>query len=84
MNIETSSHNHGANVFCSLERTDSIQISNITFYYKRHSILTDDNLKSMGSFRIQLLLEDNTWSTQYTIAKNTQYNNTSSEWNVLF
>ena len=37
----------------------------------------------MGRFRIQLLLEDITWSTQYTIAKNTQYNNTSTDWTLL-
>ena len=72
MYIETSSGNHGNNVFVSWERTDIIQITNITFYYNRFSILTNDSLKSMGRFRIQLLLEDNTWSTQYTIAKNTQ------------
>ena len=72
MYIETSSNNHGDNIFVSFERTDIIQISNIAFYYNRFSILTDDNLKKMGRFRIQLLLEDKTWSTQYTIAKNTQ------------
>ena len=37
----------------------------------------------MGRFRIQLLLEDNTWSTQYTIAKNTNYSNSSTEWSLL-
>ena len=37
----------------------------------------------MGRFRIQFLLEDNTWSTQYTIAKNTQYSFTSTEWTLL-
>ena len=37
----------------------------------------------MGRFRIQLLLEDDTWNTQYTIAKNTQYTTTSTEWTVL-
>ena len=63
MYIETSSNNHGNNVFVSFERTDIIQISNITFYYNRYSILTIDSLKAMGRFRIQLLLEDNTWST---------------------
>ena len=72
MYIETSSNNHGPNVFVSWERTDIIQITNITFYYNRFSILTNDNLKNMGRFRIQLLLEDNTWNTQYTIDKNTQ------------
>ena len=32
MYIETSSNNHGPNVFVSWERTDFIQITNITFY----------------------------------------------------
>ena len=81
--IETSSNNHGANVFVSWERTDIIQISNITFYFNRFSILTNDNLKNMGRFRIQLLLDDNTWSTHYTIAKNTQYSNSETEWKIL-
>ena len=69
MYIETSGGNYGHNVFCSFEKTDFIQITNITFYYNRFSILTNDSLKSMGRFRIQLLLEDNTWNTQYTIEK---------------
>ena len=35
MYIETSSINHGANVYCSVERIDIIQNTNITFYYNR-------------------------------------------------
>ena len=70
MYIETSGGNYGSdNIFCSIERTDLIQISNITFYYNRFSI-SDDNLRSMGRFRVQLLLKDNIWTTQYTINKN--------------
>ena len=50
--IETTSNNHGShNVFVSWERTDIIQISNITFYYNRFSI-SDVNLRAMGRFRI--------------------------------
>ena len=82
MYIETSSNNHGSNVFVSWERTDVIQISNITFYYNRFSILTNDSKKSMGRFRIELLLKDNTWSTHYTIDKNTQYSDSESEWKL--
>ena len=52
MYIETSSNNHGNNVFVSWERTDIIQITNITFYYNRFSILTNEDKKSMGRFRI--------------------------------
>ena len=84
MYIETSSSNHGHNrVSVSWERTDIIQITNITSYYNRFSILTNNNLKAMGRFRIQLLLEDNTWSTQYTVAKKTQYSDTSTDWTLL-
>ena len=80
---EASSNNHGNNVFVSWERIDIIQITNITFYYNRFSIPTINSLKSMGCFGIQLLLEANTWSTQYTIAKNDQYSNTSTDWTLL-
>ena len=81
--IETSSNNHGNNVFVSFERTDKNQISNISFYYKRFSILTNDSLKSLGRFKIQLLVDDNTWNTQYTIPKNHQYSDTSTDWTLL-
>ena len=48
MYVETSGTNSGNNVFVSWERTDIIQISNITFYFKRFSILTNNSSKSMG------------------------------------
>ena len=83
MYIETSSNNHGNNVFVSWERTDIIQISNITFYYNRFSILTNDSKKSMGSFRVHLLLEDNTWSTRYNIPKNDRFSNSSTQWTLV-
>ena len=84
MYIETSSNNHGhERVFVSWERTDIIQITNITFYYNRFSTLTNDSLKSMGRFRNQLLLEDNTWSTRYNIPKNDRYSNNSTDWTLL-
>ena len=82
MYIETSSNNNGGNVFVSFERKDIIQIINISFYYNRYSS-SNQNLRAMGCFRFQLLLEDNTWDTQYTIAKNTQYSNTSTDWTFL-
>ena len=34
----------------------------------------------MGRFGTQLLLEDNTWITQYTIPKNSQYTENSTDW----
>ena len=83
MYIETSSNNHGNNVFVSFERRDIIQISNITFYYNTFSILTNDSLKSRGRFRIQFLLEENTWSTRYNIPKNDLYSVTSTEWTLV-
>ena len=58
-----------------LNGTDIIQITNITFYYNRYSILTNDSMKSMGRFRLQLLLSDNTRSTRYNIPKNDRYSN---------
>ena len=51
--IEISSSNHGNIVFVSLERTDIIQTTNITFYYSRYSVLTSVSLISMGHFKIQ-------------------------------
>ena len=78
--IKTLSDIHGNNVFVSFERTDFIQNSNITLYCNRYSILTKDSLKSIGLFRIQLLLEDNTWSTRYKMAKNDRYCDTSTDW----
>ena len=82
MFIETSSNNYGDNVFASWKRTDIIQITKISFYYNRYSS-SDQNLRSMGRFRIQLFLEDNIWTTQYTIAKNTQYSDNSTDWTLL-
>ena len=83
MYIETSSNNHGSNVFCNFERTNFIQITNITFCYNWYSILTDDFKKSRGGFRFPLLLEDNTWNTQHTIPINSQYTDSPTEWKLL-
>ena len=83
MYIETSGDNHGNNVFVSFERTDIIQIINITFYFNRFSILTISNLKAMGRFRIQLFLEDNTWSTRCNMPKKDRYSDNSTDWTLL-
>ena len=37
----------------------------------------------MGRFGIQILLEDNTWSTKFHKAKNSNYGNSSREWSLL-
>ena len=82
--IESSGGNSGSdNIFVSWERTDIIQITNITFYHNRYSILTNESSKNMGRFRIQLLLDDNIWTTQYTIEKNSQFSDTSTDWKLL-
>ena len=36
----------------------------------------------MGRFRLQLLIKDNTWSTQNTIAKNDRYSDSSTDWTL--
>ena len=84
MYIETSSINYGhERVLVTFERTDIVQISNITFYYNRFSILTNNSKKPMGWFRNQLLLEDNTWSNRYNISKNDRYSNSSIQWTLV-
>ena len=83
MYIETKSNTSGIdNIFVSWERADIIQITNITFYFNRYSILTNNSIKSMGRCRIQLLLEDNTWSTRYNIPKNGRYSDISTDWTL--
>ena len=82
MYIETSGNNNGDYTYVRLIRTDTIQISNISFYYNRFSS-SDESLRAMGRFRIDLLLDNNTWTNKYTIEKNTQYSDTSTEWKLL-
>ena len=82
MYIETSSNIHGDNVYVTWERTDIIQITNISLYYNRFSI-SDINLRAMGRFKNQLLLENNAWTTQFIINENDQYSNNSSDWNLI-
>ena len=82
MYIESNSNNSGPYTYVIMTRTDIIQISNITFYYNRYSS-TNENLRSMGRFRIELLKDNNSWETQYTIEKNTQYSLSSIEWTLL-
>ena len=84
MYIETSSNILGDDkMFVIWERTYIFQSKIITFNYNSFSILTNDSLKSIGRFSIQLLLEDITWITQYTIPKNSQYSISSTEWTLL-
>ena len=48
------------------------------FYYNRFSTY-GPNWTGMGRFRIQLILEDNSWSTIYNIPKNIQFSNGSTQ-----
>ena len=83
MYIETSANNSGSdNIFVSWERTDIIKITNVTFYYNRFSISSASH-RSMGRFRIQLLLDDDNWSTRYNIPKNDRYSDNSTDWTLV-
>ena len=82
MYIETSSNNHSNYTYVTWERTDIIQITNISFYYNRFTS-PDISLRAMGRFKILLLLENNEWVTHYTIDENDYYSNSSSEWKLL-
>ena len=44
MYIETSSNSNGNNVFVSFQRSDVIQITNITFCFNRFLILINDSI----------------------------------------
>ena len=67
MSIGTCSNNIGPKKFVSFEKTDVVQISNISFSYNRFSAA---NIKAMGRFIIQLVLSDDTWSTRSDIPEN--------------
>ena len=60
MYLESSGNNIGDNTYVRLIRTDIIQITNISFCYNRFSI-SDENLRAMPRFRIQILLENGNW-----------------------
>ena len=57
MYLESSGNNKGDNTYVKLIRTDIIQITSISIYYNRFSI-SDENLRAMPRFRIQILLEN--------------------------
>ena len=80
MYIETSQNSSGSEkIFVSFERTDNIQITNITFYYNRFSILNNNSLKLMSCFGNQLLLKDYTWNTKFIISK---ISDSSTNWTL--
>ena len=83
MFIKTSSNLHGhEKVFVSFERTDIVQVRNITFFYNRYSILTNSSKKSMCIFRFQFSLEHKTWSTQYSLPRIDRYSLSSTDWTL--
>ena len=83
MYIETSQNNSGLKVYCSFERRKNLQNSISTCYQDRFSILTNDSLKSMGRFRLQLNLWGNKWSPRCKIPENETYRNSSIDWTLL-
>ena len=46
-------------------------------------MLTNNSKKSMGRFRIQLLLKDSTRSTRYNIPKSDRYSDSSTQWTLV-
>ena len=82
MYLESSGNNNGDNTYVKLIRTDIIQITNISFYYNRFSI-SDENLRAMPRFRIQILLENGNRENKCTIEKNSEFSNSSTEWTHL-
>ena len=84
MHIETSSIIHGhERVFVSFERTDFIQINNVTFHCNRFSFFKNDSKKSMGRFRIQFSLEDTTRGTRNNTPKKDRYSDSSTDWTLV-
>ena len=80
--IETSGNNNGDYTYVKLIRTDIIQITNISFYYNRYSSSNPD-LRAMGRFSIDILLDNDIWTNKYIIQENTQFSNSSTEWSLL-
>ena len=83
MCIETRTGSNGNRKLVSSERTDIVQITNFNFFYSRFSILSDFSIKSMGGFRVQLFLTDNTWSTRYKIPTKYRYSSTPTQWTLI-
>ena len=65
--------------FLSFERTDNIQIRNMTLHYNG---LSASNRKSMEKFRKQIILLNGQELSNYMNDKNTNYNVISGEWTL--
>ena len=84
MYIETSGNNHTSSndkVSVSIERTDIIHFSKITFYYNRFSTSIADE-RNMGNLEIQLL-RNGVWEMEYTMSKNTNLSTLSTDWTLF-
>ena len=84
MYIETSGSNYDSsndNVFVSFERIDIFHISNISFYHNRFTT-SDASKRGMGKFEIQLL-RNGDWETEFTIEKDTNFSELSTDWTLL-
>ena len=83
-NLETSRSNSVIeHIFVCFEQRDFLQLSFFILYYNRYSTLSDVSLNSTGRFRIQIILEDNIWSTRYNIPRNDRYSNSSTDWTFV-
>ena len=76
MYTERNQNKIGKVVVVSFQRTDIISISNISLYYKGFSA---GNSKSMGRFRTEPLLYDNTRNTRFDTPKNDIYSISSTQ-----
>ena len=77
MDLEPGAIIYEPKVYFSFQRTDMIDISNISFNHNRYS--TGSSNQSMGRIRLQLLLDDNTWSNRYNIPNYDRYSNSSTQ-----
>ena len=79
--LKSSGSNSGEGVFCSWERTDLHNISNVTFYYNRFST-SNESLRNRGRFRIEIL-KNNNWETIFTTAQNEGFTESATEWELI-
>ena len=84
MFIEEIAKNFGSHkVFCSFERTEFIQFSNLTFHCNRSSVFIKHSFELQGRLRFQLLLSPKTFSTQYKTPENDFYSISSTQWTLV-
>ena len=57
-----------------------ILLKKVCFYCNRFSARSSG---AMGRIRVQLLLDDNTWSTRYNIPENDRHSNSKTDWTLV-